>query len=326
MSTLVTGASGFIGSHLVEALAAAGRSVIAAGRGTAPKGLPASVQWLRVDWERPDLGLPAGTLRQCEVVFHAAGVTRALDARGFVRGNVAPTRALIDLLSREAPGARIVYVSSQAAAGPALSADTPVTEAMPPAPIEHYGRSKLEAERLIAAAAHGLEWTIVRPTSVYGPRDRDFLSVFRMARFGVGLHALDPDSWISLIHVRDLTTAIIAASGPRAAGRTYFLGAHDALRWRDIYEAAGRAVGRAHLHHVAVPRPLLEIGAAAGEVWSRVAGRVALLNRSKLELTKPQFWIASSDRARRELGFAPVVALDEGMRETAAWYSSAKLL
>src|SRR5436190_7977390 len=204
MIVAITGANGFIGQHLCERFAETGAVVRAI--------------------VRRDLDSPAidEAFDGVDVVVHAAGATRAPTRAALRTSNVELTKRVL-AVARRANVARFVFVSSQAAAGPASFLDAPVTEDMSAAPIEAYGRSKLAAEHLVRET-DGMSWVIVRPASVYGPRDRDFLAMFRLAQFGIAIHPGNRRQWISIVHVRDLVEGIVcAATVPDAAGGTFFL-------------------------------------------------------------------------------------------------------
>jgi len=212
---VVTGATGFVGSHLVERLVAERAEVDCLVRPTS------SLGWLRplpVRLRETSL-FDADGLRQelggAELVFHVAGRIRAKDDEQYRRDNVLATervtRACLD--ARPAPR-RLVVVSSQAAAGPA-SLDRPAREDDQPRPVSSYGRTKLEAERLALGLAGPLEVTVVRPSTVYGPRDQALLPLFRLVRRRLAPR-LPGDPVVSVVHVRDLVDCIWRAAGARA--------------------------------------------------------------------------------------------------------------
>jgi nucleoside-diphosphate-sugar epimerase len=326
---LVTGSSGFVGSHLVEALAGAGwevRRLVRPASSTVGPELPAALA-RRVTTHVADYADAAGLARvaaldDVDAVFHVAGVTRRRTLAEFRSGNVAPTAALLAALAEQPrPPRRVVLVSSQAAAGPAASPDRPRTEAEPPEPVGAYGHSKREAERLVAAHPGGLPWTVVRPAAVYGPRDDDFLAVFRGAARGVALYPGPRDAVLSLVYVADLARALVlAATTPAAVGRTYFVATEERVTWPAVYAAAAAAAGRRVRWAASAPAWALGAAALAGDAFGAATGRHPLLTREKARLARPRWWCCSAARARVELGWRAEVELDEGARRAYAWY------
>ena len=322
---VVTGASGFIGRSLVEALAARGVRVrCLTRRAGAPRDHAGSgdVVWHAVDWSDPAGAAleRAGVLDGARWIFHLAGTTKALDEAAFRAGNVAPTRALAAAVVRRGVAIeRFVLVSSQAAAGPASSLEAPRREHDPAEPVDAYGRSKLEAERALASS--GVPFTIVRPASVYGPRDVDFLQVFRQVRSGFWIYPATRDRWLSIAHVDDVVRGILAAAvSSGAERRTYFLAGEPPVSWREVYRAAAAAVGARRLLELDLPPFMVDVAGRAGSLAARLTGNVGLVNAEKVALGRPAYWVCSTALAAEELGFRARIGLGEGMRETGKWY------
>lgn len=315
---IVTGASGFIGANLVEALAARGMRVRCLVRSAGGNVLGGAIERVTVDYRDPRGLAPA--LEGADYVFHLAGVTRALSLEQFRAGNVLPTRNLIAALAALGSAPRFVLISSQAASGPAPSREAPRREEDAPSPTEGYGRTKLEAEQVVAGEYRGA-WTVVRPAAVYGPHDRDFLAVFKQARLGFGVYAGSRARWLSIVHVRDLVEGIVRAATERVAvGRTYFLTHATPATWQDVYRAAAQAAGAELRTELDVPQPVVDALGWVGDAVARVTGRVGLLNTQKVALGRAEYWLCSGERAQRELGFAARVPLESGMRDTHRWY------
>lgn len=325
MIAVVTGSSGFIGSHLVEALLERGATVRALVR---PESR-AATRDPRVTYHVADL-LDDRSVRDSAVwtgathVFHVAGVTKARTLAEFRYGNVVPTANLLAALAaRGSRLQRFVFVSSQTAAGPAVTLEQPVRESDTPHPVEAYGRSKLEAEQAVLRAADSLPVTIVRPSAVYGPRDVDFLNIFKQATNRVAVYAAPADQLMSIVHVRDLVDALIRAiEEPRSRGRTYFVGSDVPVSWRTLYDAIAELASTRH-RAVQLPQPLLRVAGHAGDALSRVIGRAVLLNSNKVSLAVPKWWVCDSTRAQDELGWHPGVDLQDGLRDTYLWYRQA---
>lgn len=321
MKALVTGATGFVGSHVVDVLAARGDTVVVFAR-SAERAAPLERLGARVALGTlGDAAALAAAVAGAEVVYHLAGLTAAVSEAEYLRVNEAGTRQLVAAVLAASPRPRLVYVSSQAALGPSTPGQA-LDEDAPCRPLTAYGRSKLAGEAVVRAAA-GLAWTIVRPPSVYGPRDREFLKMFQLVRTGLAPVFGTGAQPISLVYAPDLAEAIVrAGTTPEAAGQTYHAAHAQVVTTRELASAVGRAVGRAPL---VLPVP----GAVATPIVSligRIAaarGRLSTLNADKMAEFLAPAWILSSAKAERELGWRAGHDLAEGARHTAAWYREA---
>jgi nucleoside-diphosphate-sugar epimerase len=221
--------------------------------------------------------------------------------------------------ARSAGVKRLIFVSSLAAIGPSASRDKAVSEATPTAPAEPYGRSKLDAEAIVRAS--GVPFTIVRPAAVYGPRDADFLELFRIARYGLALHPGNREQWISIIHARDLADAIVSvAETDEAVGRVYCLGNETPVQWAELFSIAAECAGKHVRLDVELPSWVVRIGATLGDVIAKATGKAGLWTTGKTELAKPAAWVCSSELARRELALGPETPIERGFCETYRWY------
>ena len=314
----MTGASGFIGGHLTEALLADGWRVRCLVR------RDSNTRWIptdRVEIIYGDVGT-ASTLpdavRGVTAVFHLAAVTSARNRDEYARVNVGGTRAVIQAIATAAPDAMLVLCSSQSAAGPSRDG-RPITESDAPRPIGPYGDSKLAAEQLVISS--DLRHIIIRPPAVYGPRDVDILFAFRLASAGIAVRVSSRGQKLSMVHVRDLAAGLVqAASAEHARGVYYLSGGTHA--WEEIVQGIGVAVGR-RARVIVLPRPLVVAAAWGNRLVARAIHAKPLLTPERvLDMVQPD-WSCDDSRARRELGYAPSIPLDEGLAETANWYRQA---
>jgi nucleoside-diphosphate-sugar epimerase len=322
MKALVTGASGFVGSHLTEALLRKGCKVKALVRG------PDRLRWVKdlpgLDKAFGSLEEPASLARAMEgvdTIFHVAGVVKAEEEETYFLVNAKGTENLVEaaLGNREAIK-RFVYVSSQAAAGPG-SLDRPTEEDDPPRPITPYGRSKLEGERIVLAARDRLDVTVVRPPAVFGPRDMDIFLYFKMARQGFVPIPGFGDRRVSVVYVLDLVQGLLlAAESPKASARTYFITSGD-YEWPRIAAALRAAVGRGKA--IRIPVWVMHAAAASSEIVGRLLGKPVALTRDKARELVQRAWLCSTQRAREELGFHPSWPIEKAMAVTADWYREA---
>jgi dihydroflavonol-4-reductase len=317
VNVLVTGSSGFIGKHLVQALLERGNSVHVLARPGSKLENTDGVTKISGRLEEYDI---ASAAEGCSVVYHLAGLTRAPNESKFTLANAVGTHEAAR--GARAVGARFVYVSSQAAAGTG-TLERPRRAEDEPEPLSPYGKSKLEGERLTRKVLD-LEHVIIRPSGVYGPDDKDFLFAFQAAAKGFFPVLGNPSRGITLIHVRDLVNAIIlAGEHPDAVGETYFAGHPKPTTWAGILEAAGKSVGR-EPRFVQIPNAALWAAANTGEL-AGIVGRVGLINRSRaLELTA-EGWVCDVTPLEG-LGWKANVDLEAGFLETADWYRTKKML
>ncbi|MFI5207897.1 MAG: NAD-dependent epimerase/dehydratase family protein [Gemmatimonadales bacterium] len=318
MKTFVTGATGFVGSHVARALAARGDVVLALARRPDQHAALRELGATPVNGSLENERSLVAALEGVEVVYHSAGLVAAKDEAEFFAVNDAGTRRLLDAVRRAAPDIkRFVYVSSQAALGPsprgaALAEDAECR------PVTAYGRSKLAGE-LTVRGAH-LPWSVVRPSIVYGPRDREFLRLFKIVRRGIAPVIGTGRQQLSLIYVEDLVRVLLlAGTRTEALGQILHAAHPETVLSRDIVRAAGQAVGRSPFI-IPVPGFL-----AAPVVWAvsrvgRLKGRRSALNVDKLpELLAPAF-IVSVAKAERLLGWKAEHDVVGGMALTAEWY------
>src|SRR5690606_11313937 len=278
-SAFVTGGTGFIGSHLVEELLRRGYEVRCLVR-TDPKwlaGLP--VTFIHGDLFDGDLTRSA--VRDVDFVFHNGGTTRARDWETFRTNNVDATTALLRAILDVNPGLRrVVATSSLAAVG--RCREGVATEETPLRPVSRYGRSKMEMEKVVRGFSDALPTTIIRPPSVYGPREADIYTFFKTLQKGICPVVGRVDRPVlSIVHVDDLVRGLVdGAEGPNTAGETYFLGSEEFYSWNDVKKAATAALGK-HALTVAVPPFLVGAVGAAAEVISKMKGSYPPLNREK---------------------------------------------
>ena len=301
----VTGASGFIGRHLVAHLGARGVEVVT----------------VRRPFEREALRT---ALRGAHAIAHLAGIASALRAEDFFAANVAGTRAVAEA-ARDA-GIRMIHVSSLAAAGPAPSG-APRSEDDEPDPRTPYGRSKLESERVLAAMSD-LRWLVLRPGIVYGPGDRAMLPLFRAAARGFLPLVGHESAAYTVIYIGDLVRALAAALDSDAANLdrvVMFAGHPRPASAREILEGVRSAVG-ARAAVVRVPMPVTRFAALAGNLVGAARGRPMAINTSRYAELAAGGFVCRVDRLRDRLGIVAQIDLKEGLAQTAAWYRQEKWL
>jgi len=298
----VTGASGFIGRHVVAALKARGDTIVPVARPFAAESL-------------------AATLRGADVVVHLAGLVTAPNDAAYFAANVDGTRAVA--LAAQAEGARLVHISSLAAAGPD-PASAARSESDPPRPITTYGRSKLESERVLKALPD-LRWIALRPGVVYGPGDRALLPLFRMAVSGYVPLVGRLDAAYGFVHIADCVRAIAAAADSQVNREAIFVAHPHPAAVRELVEGIRDAAGtRARI--VRVPMPVTRLAAWAGDIAGAIVGRRMLINSRRYAELASEGFACRVDRLRDRLGIVAQVDLREGLAQTAEWYRSERWL
>ena len=316
-TVLLTGATGFVGSHALNALRAQGFPVRALVRSVARgERLGAGVELVRGSLEDEDALRAAA--RGADVVIHIAALTRARSAADFHRANEEGTAAVVRAaLDAEPRPRRFVYLSSLAAAGP--SADGGVGPDDTPRPLTAYGRSKLAGERIARSAGGELEVVILRAPAVYGPRDRDLYSFFRLAARGILPVPTGPARPLQLIHVEDLAEALVLAAAVQRAEGIVHVAEPRAYAWADVARMVAAAVGR-RAWMVPVPGMVLHAAARVSEIAARASGQPTVFDRDKARELLAPGWLCETESARRVLGFQTRIPLEQGLRATAQWY------
>lgn len=326
---LLTGASGFVGGRLRDALLDAGADVLAVRRKSSPEPKASGARTARsvvAEYDDPRGLAELFAREKPDVVLHVAGATKGVSYADFQRANVMPTRNLLRAAREEHPSLeRFVLVSSLAAYGPS-SPERPHEEIHSAAPIEHYGRSKLEAEQVIAQEAGDVAWTILRPSGVYGPGDVDYFNLFREVERGRNVYFGNRKRWFSAIYVDDCVRAIAAAArSERARGEAYFLCDGRPITWENFQEEIVRASGRKVLN-LDLPEFLVDLAAIGGELATRLDGKPRLFNRQKAAMGAQSAWTCTHDKAREHFGYRPEVAMPDGVKRTLEWYRAERWL
>jgi dihydroflavonol-4-reductase len=317
-TALITGATGFVGGHLVRHLAGAGWTIRALVRPTSDtRALEGAV----VERIPGDLG-DAAALRRgadgADTVFHLAAATIAPDEAGYRRANVEGTRTVVEgVLTAATRPRRLVYLSSYAACGPARNG-RPRRADETPEPVSTYGRTKLEGEALVLDAREaGVETVILRAPPVYGPGDRALLPYFRLVARRLAPAPSGPELRTHMLHVDDLARALVAAADSPPG--TYAVAEPVEHPWGAVVREISRAVGRTPLR-VPLPAAAVRLAGALAERFGGAMGGAGVFNREKAEEMLAPAWLCDLDGLEAILPAGTATPLAEGIGQTARWY------
>ncbi len=325
-TVLVTGANGFIGSHLVDQLLTSGCTVHGLVRESSDlKWLDASrVHLHRADLARPDFAIPP--LEELDYIFHCAGLTKAKSRSGYFRVNATACSNLYEQCQKR--GGRIksiIHLSSLAATGPSPQGNL-VDETTPCRPVTFYGQSKLVGEEIALQYSESLPVTVIRPPVVYGPREENFFTFIKLIQKGWGLQIGRAGKELSLIYVADLVQAMLIASDPsKQQGRSYFVTDGHVHAWEQVANECAHIMN-VRLKTLKIPEGVLNPVALFFEVWARFSSKPVLFDRQRVIDIRQSSWSASPEKFFQEFGFQPQYELNRGLAETINWYQQERWL
>ena len=327
MKILVTGASGFIGSFIVEEALNRGFETWAAVRKSSSRKYLQDERTHFIELNLSSKEQLAEQLRDCDFdyVVHAAGVTKCLNKADFQRINTEGTKNLVDaLLEVKMPLKRFIFVSSLSIFG-AIKEQQPyeeIRETDTPQPNTAYGRSKLAAEQYLESLGTRVPYIILRPTGVYGPREKDYFIMAKSIKghsdFAVGFKRQD----ITFVYVRDVVQAIFLALEKGQTGRKYFLSDGNVYQSVTFSNLIHEELGRPWWIRITAPVWVLRIVTFFGEHIGRMTGKVTALNNDKYNILRQRNWRCDIQPAIDELGYQPQYDLQRGVKETIKWYKN----
>ena len=339
MKILITGASGFIGSFIVEEALKRGYETWAAVRKSSSRAFlqDPRIHFIELNFSSEEQLTSQLTGLQFDYVVHAAGVTKCLDPNDFHRINTEGTQHLVRALQELGiPLKRFVYISSLSIMG-AIREEQPyqeIRESDEACPNTAYGKSKLKAEQWLNAfnqelTANGqqpLPYVILRPTGVYGPRERDYFMMAKSIKahtdFAVGFKQQD----ITFVYVTDVVQAVFLALEKGRTGRKYFLSDGQVYQSTTFSDLIHEELGRPWWIRITAPVWVLRVVTFFGEHIGRLTGKISALNNDKYNILKQRNWRCDIQPAIRELGYHPEVDLSEGVRRSIKWYKDNKWL
>jgi len=320
----VTGANGFVGSHLVDYLLGKNFEVRCIVRKSS------NLQWLTgKDVKIFDCGLfDKNGLREAfkdvNYIFHVAGVVKAKNEAGYFKGNVEATKVLLEAASEvKNQIKKFVIVSSQTVSGPAINGK-PVTEDMQPNPLTTYARSKLKQEQVALSYNDIFPVTICRAPAIFGERDTEIFIYFQVFNRGLTTMIGFDKKELSLLHVTDLAEGLyLAAISEKAAGEIYFISSEKFYNWDEVGEITSKVLGK-KAFRIKIPHFIVFIIAAFAQFFAMFSSKPATLNIEKAKDLTQKYWICDTTKAIRELGYKQKVSVEEGIKRTCEWYKDMK--
>lgn len=321
----ITGATGFIGSHLTDKLINKNYEIRCLARKTS------NLHWLKdkpVELVYGDLWddkVLEKAIANVDYVYHVGGVNFAKKKEDYFRGNTQGTENLINITHRVNPGLKkFLYTSSQTAVGPSKGKDEPVDENTEYHPITTYGRSKMEAEKIVRKYFDKMNCTIVRAPAVYGPRDIAVLEYFKTMSKGLQPLIGFNDKMVSLIHSSDLVDGmILAAESEKAVSNIYFISSEKFYTWKQVGELTSKLMGKRTIT-LKIPHFIVYFVGMNAQFFSLFSKKPAILNLEKCRDLTTQYWTCSTEKAKRELGYKETLGLEKGLKNTIDWYREMK--
>jgi dihydroflavonol-4-reductase len=320
MKAFVTGATGFVGSHLVDLLLNEGFEVFCLKRNTS------STKWLdgkKVNFVNGDLfsnEVLENVIKDMDYVFHVAGVVKAKTKEEFERGNVLATKNLVEITAKVNPGIKkFIHVSSGAACGPNPDSE-PLNEEYIPRPITTYGITKRQAEKEVLKFRDKIPVVIVRPPAVYGPRDTEVFIYFKTLNSRLNTIIGLKEKYVSLIHVTDLVNGIyLAGIKETKSGEIFFISSNRDYNWVEVGKVASAVSGKKALK-IRIPHAVVYTVGAIAQLFSVFSKKAPTLNLEKCKDITRERWVFSNLKAVKQLGFSENFTLEEGFRDTYEWY------
>ena len=319
MKVLVTGGTGFLGSHLVDALIKKSYSVKCLVRN------PNNPRWLNnikcevVKGDCVSKECLYNIVSDVDYVFHLAGLVRAKNTKELAKTNADGTKNLIEaVFEKNRNVKKFVYVSSQAAAGPSVN-KKPKIESETPNPVSEYGRSKLFGEIETLKFKDKLPVVILRPPAIYGPRDKDVFVFFEQVKKGL-FFLPQKEKLINICYVSDIVDGIIsAAESENTKGQTYFIGDDTIYSWQNLGEILIKIINP-KTKVLKLPKFVFYVSAFFSEIFSKIKNEPALISFDKLNEIKQDSWLFSTEKAKKDFKYNPKISLEEGIKITNNWY------
>lgn len=327
-SILITGASGFIGSFIVEEALERKFGVWAGVRSSSSREYLRNrkIHFLELDFAHPNelraqLSGHKGTYNKFDYIIHCAGVTKCVNKNDFDHVNYLQTKYFVDTLRElNMIPKQFIFISTLSVFGPVQEKTyAPISENDLPMPNTAYGLSKLKTE-LYLQSIPGFPYVIYRPTGVYGPREKDYFlmakSIKQHTDFAVGFRRQD----LTFVYVKDIVQAVFLGMEKQVSRRAYFLADGKVYNSRTFSDLIRKELGNPFVIRFRCPLIVLKVVSLLAEFWAKRRGTTSTLNSDKYRIMKQRNWQCDIAPAVEELGYTPQYDLERGVKETIAWY------
>lgn len=326
MNVLITGSGGFVGSHLVDEYVRRGHNVSVVIRNET------TLRWIDSNkvsiykGSYNDTTFLQNAIKNQDIIIHSAGVLASSDYVGFYKGNVEVTNNLLEAVLQVNPTVkRFVHISSLAVSLPSPSIEQPTTEEISTQePLTKYGKSKLEAEKVVHSFMDKIPITIVRPPAIYGPRDEAIYDYFRLLSKGFIAPIMGFDNKrMSLIHVNDLVRGIYElCQTEKTISQTYYLTSKEFYSWLDIIRATKKALNKPFLVPIPLPHFIILLNGYVSTFIGNIRKKPPVFDREKAKNFTQRHWICSHKKAVNDFQFEQQISLQEGIQQTMDWYKN----
>ena len=321
---VVTGANGFVGSHLVDYLLNKNFEVRCIVRKSS------NLRWLEgksiklIDCGLFDKEGLRKAFKDANYIFHVAGVVKSKDEEGYFRGNVETTKILLKVAGEIKESIKkFLIVSSQTVCGPSLDGK-PVNEETECKPLTTYGRSKLEQEKITLNYKNIFPVTVCRAPAIYGERDTEIFIYFQVFNKGLTTMIGFDKKVLSLLHVADLVEGLyLAAISEKANGEIYFISSEKFYTWDEVGKITSKVLNKKAIK-IKIPHFIVFIVAAIAQFFAMFSSNPATLNIEKAKDLTQKYWTCDTSKAIRDLGYRQKISIEEGIKRTCDWYKQMK--
>ena len=322
---IVTGANGFVGSHLVDYLLMKNFEVRCIVRKSS------NLRWLK---NKNVIIFDCGLFNKdgirkafngANYIFHVAGVVKAKNEAGYFRGNVEATKVLLEVAEEFKENIKkFLIVSSQTVSGPSSSINNPVNEETECKPLTTYARSKLKQEQVTLAFKEIFPVTICRAPAIYGERDTEIFIYFQVFNRGLTTMIGFDKKELSLLHVADLVEGLyLAAISDKANGEIYFISSEKFYTWDEVGKITSKVLNK-KAFRIRLPHFIVFTVAAFAQFFAMFSSKPATLNIEKAKDLTQRYWTCDTSKAIRDLGYSQKISIEEGIKRTCDWYKQMK--